>query len=764
MAYRLQFLGTAFKLADKGLASAEKAFRLLRRGIEGKSKFKDWRNHPTDSEVITATFANRLLWLSQSKQTDPRKFAEEVCRAFRKGFGNGNSGKWDLRQLMGIPLATGSLSMQEARRLMMALQSVRPALWPDFFAYLFEVFGDLRIYFTLEYGRDLDRRKADLEKHPGDDGIRLAYAKTLMKCGLFEDAKEQLDRVKEKREYRSAALYMSQVNSYFLGNFEASIDSGIQQMEGDPKQVRSRYWLWQAAQKVGGYPVRVPQQARMEVTAGREPSTLEFRSVASKIGLDKVSGGRGTAVLDVTGDGTLDLVIAGAHSGCSLFLNNGDGTFRDASVGSGLDKCVYAFSVAAGDFDNDGRQDLFISGLGFFDGQGALFRNNGDGTFSDVTKEAGLSIWGPAFTAIWVDYDGDGWLDLYIANNLGGLFDVKTPNRLFRNNRNGTFTDVTRGAGLSTEWNSLGATWGDFRNNGLQDLFVSNFGGAQLFRNNGDGTFTDVSEVAGIDKAVIGSSAIACDIDQDGWLDIVQFTYSRPEDAIHTLRYGQGPRGGFPMRVYRNNRDGSFTDIAPDLNLTGCWGTMSGAVGDVSNNGYLDILLGNGDPQMDRNEPPILLEGSDLGYRNTTFSAGLPAAGKGHGVNMADLSGDGRMHLIVSSGGLYPGDLMTTEVYRPVKRVGNFINVRLQGVQSNRDAVGARIRLRSEGRDQYRIVSGGSGFGYLPLEQHFGLGNASKAEALEIRWPSGHIQFFDEIPGQQTIRIVEQEADYSKIY
>jgi hypothetical protein len=108
--------------------------------------------------------------------------------------------------------------------------------------------------------------------------------------------------------------------------------------------------------------------------------------------------------------------------------------------------------------------------------------------------------------------------------------------------------------------------------------------------------------------------------------------------------------------------------------------------------------------------------------------------------------------------------LMTTEVYRPVKRVGNFINVRLQGVQSNRDAVGARIRLRSEGRDQYRIVSGGSGFGYLPLEQHFGLGNASKAEALEIRWPSGHIQFFDEIPGQQTIRIVEQEADYSKIY
>jgi hypothetical protein len=519
-----------------------------------------------------------------------------------------------------------------------------------------------------------------------------------------------------------------------------------------------------AAQKAGGYPHSVREDLRMEVVAGFHPTAMELEDVAAEIGLDKTCGGRGTAIFDSNGDGTLDVVIAGAHAGCSFYRNNGDGTFTDISTGSGLDRCVYGFGLAVGDYDNNGLPDLFVSGLGFFDGQGLLMRNNGDGTFTDVTKEAGLDMWGPAFSASWVDYDGDGYLDLFVVNNLGGLFNRKTPNRLFHNNGDGTFTDVTEAAGLKTVWPTIGAAWGDFSNNGRPDLFLSNAGPAQLFRNNGNGTFTDVSREAGIDAPVISSVCVCCDIDDDGWLDIVHFTWSRFRDAIYTLRTGQGPSGGSPLRILRNNRDGTFTNIAPQLGLTGCWGTMSGTVGDFNNDGHLDILLGNGDPSIDRLEAAVLLENDGRQFHNVTFAAGMPFTGKGHGANMADLAGDGRLHLIVATGGLYPGDLLTTTVFRPKCLPGNYLNVRLVGTRSNRDAIGARLTLRADGREQHRLLSGGSGFGCLPCEQHFGLATLTQIDSLEIRWPSGYVQRLDQLPINHTLRIFEGREGWEAVY
>ena len=145
------------------------------------------------------------------------------------------------------------------------------------------------------------------------------------------------------------------------------------------------------------------------------------------------------------------IAITSAYGGANLYRNNGDGTFTDVSVDSGLDTATNTFGIAAGDYNNDGFTDLYVTRAGFYVGEGQLFRNNGDGTFTDVTQEAGLEdVWGPAFTASWVDYDNDGLLDLFVANNLGGLFERKTPNRLFHNNGDGTFTEVTEQAGLKT--------------------------------------------------------------------------------------------------------------------------------------------------------------------------------------------------------------------------------------------------------------------------------------------------------------------------
>jgi len=245
----------------------------------------------------------------------------------------------------------------------------------------------------------------------------------------------------------------------------------------------------------------------------------------------------------------------------------------------------------------------------------------------------------------------------------------------------------------------------------------------------------------------------------------VQYVWSPEEEVIYTLMHGEGPPDGRPMRIYHNNRDGTFTIKDRELGLTGCFGTMSGNAGDFNNDGRIDFLLGNGDPHMDRTEPPIILEDDGTGhYNNVTFAAGLPFTGKGHGSNMADLAGDGRMCLIVASGGAYPADLLTTSVFRPKTLPGNYLNIRLVGTKSNRNAVGARMKLEAGGREQHRLVSGGSGFGYLPYEQHFGLADWTKVDALEIWWPSGLKQRFVNLPSNDTIRITEGGDGWERVY
>jgi len=191
---------------------------------------------------------------------------------------------------------------------------------------------------------------------------------------------------------------------------------------------------------------------------------------------------------------------------------------------------------------------------------------------------------------------------------------------------------------------------------------------------------------------------------------------------------------------------------------------MSGNAGDFNNDGYLDLVLGNGSPRMDRLEPPILLENDGKRFHNITFAAGLPCSGKGHGSNMADLFGDGRLSVLLSAGGAYPGDLLTTRVFCPKRLPGNYLNVRLAGVKSNRSAIGARICLEAGGRKQYREISGGTNFGCLPFEQHFGLANANAVDAVQVRWPSGLRQSFTGLPVNDTILFTEGQSGWERPY
>jgi hypothetical protein len=721
---------------------------------------------PGDLDRATSDFANRLArivrYASLTGAAAPN-LADEIADAARASFAR--VAPHDARGLLTfplrLPLSVGSLLAQELVRGTHALEIVGASRAPAFLIELVEAFLDYPVFQALQYKDELEKYRARLREAPGDAMARLQLGRTYIKCGLYAQALDELALAAQDPATRAQALYERTVAGVRAGAYRQAIADGASAIEAGASEPRAQHWMWLASQKLKGYPPGTPADRCVEMKAGLAPTPLRYRDVAQEIGIDKTSGGRGTAVFDIDGDGELDVIISAVSGGCSVYRNNGDGTFRDASVGSGLDTCVNAWGITAGDYDNDGRTDLFVTRLGFFDGQSALYRNNGDGTFTDVTREAGVENWAPGFTASWVDYDLDGRLDLFIPSNLGGVFHRSKRHRLFHNNGNGTFTDVTMDAGLTTWSPTVGATWGDYDNDGYPDLFLSSaFGRSQLFHNNGNGTFTDVSAAAGIDRPCFGMVAYFCDIDNDGWLDIVQYLWCSNEDMIHSLRHGQGPAHGQPLRIYRNNRNGTFTMANDEMGISECWGSMSGNAADLDNDGRLDLILGNGGPQMDRSDPLVVLAHDGARFHNVTFSAGLPAAGKAHGANAADLHGDGRLSLIVASGGMYPGEMLTTSVFRPEALTGNYLNVRLEGTTSNRNAIGARLALTSGGREQHLVINGGSQFGCLPFEQHFGLGANQGAERLEVWWPGGSRETFERLPANATIAITQGEGTF----
>ena len=762
-------------MLETGLIATQTTLEAAQRAIESVTGNGNSQQNgapvdgPHDIDTALSDFANRASRIARYMPLDVREVpnaSRDLLDAARRSFGY-----LDFRdprnvlfpaQLM---LSAGSLAAQSALRGLVTYEMLGPSRIQSLVIDFFDMFTELHVFVGLEYQDVIRKCQERLKVAPDDYRIRYELGETLVKCGLYEQAEEELRQVPPDSSYYKVAVHEAAVALHRAGRLEAAAKTAIQALDANPSSERTKSWLWLTAHKLGGYPDYVPEKYRIQVRAGYEPAIVEVEDIAPKIGLDKTSAGRGIAIFDYDNDGYLDIMVAAAHGGCNLYHNNGDGSFTDVSVGSGVDICVNGFAIAIGDYDNDGWDDVFITRLGFYAGECQLFRNNRNGTFTDVTSEAGLKFWGPAFAPSWVDYDGDGLLDLFIPNNLGGLFERKTPNRLFHNNGDGTFTDMADAAGLSTSWPTIGAAWGDYDNDGRPDLFLSNgLGRSQLYRNNGDGTFTDVSKDAGIDSICFGSPAAWWDYDNDGWLDICQFVWSDHEDVLYTLEHGEGPKDGHPMRVYHNNRDGTFTEVGRDLGLDGCYGTMSGNVADINNDGFLDIVLGNGSPKMDRLEPMTVLQNDGQKFRNITFSAGFPYLGKSHGINMADLFGDGRMSILVAAGGAYPGDLLTTSVYYPNKLAGNYINVRLVGTKSNRSAIGARVSVESGGRRQMREVTGGTNFGCLPLEQHFGFGTVGAIDSLEVHWPSGLSQTFRGIPINKTLEFTEGQETWRDVY
>ena len=421
----------------------------------------------------------------------------------------------------------------------------------------------------------------------------------------------------------------------------------------------------------------------------------------------------------------------------------------------------------------------------------SLLRNNGDGTFTDVTFEAGLGdVHYPTQTAGWGDYDLDGDLDLYIGNENGnaqrlqreeGLPFATAPSQLFRNDGDGSFTDVAAAAGVENMEFAKAVVWGDYDDDRYPDLYVSNFGHPnRLYRNQGDGTFVDVAEKAGVTLPILSFPVWFWDVNNDGALDLYVSAYGSDVATVAASYLGMGDSGGGELAyLYLSDGKGGFRDVAREWNVIRPTLPMGNNFGDLDNDGFLDFYLGTGYPSYEALVPNRMYRNVDgTRFAEVTTAGNFGHLQKGHAIVFADFDNDGDQDIFEQMGGAYPGDAYPSVLYRNPGHGNSFylnpgfdhhwIKLSLVGVQSNRLGVGARIRLdiveNGRRRSIYRRLSSGASFGGNPFRREIGVGAATAIEALEIYWPvSDTTQRFEDVAVDQWIEITEGRADYRKL-
>lgn len=552
---------------------------------------------------------------------------------------------------------------------------------------------------------------------------------------------------------------------------EKSIEYFKRHLAQKPDNLEVRWLLNLAYMALGKYPQAVPPGLLIPPAALASKDKIgKFTDVAASLGVDVVSGAGGAIMDDFDQDGFLDLVISSVDACQSLryFHNNGNGTFTDWTEKAKLTEQIGGINCTQTDYNNDGLLDIFVMRGGWeFPMRNSLLRNNGDGTFTDVTKESGLlSGTHRTHTAAWADFDNDGWLDVFVGHE-------ETPSQLFHNNGDGTFTDVTPQAGVGRTAFTKGAAWGDYDNDGYPDLYVSNYGGENfLYHNNGNGTFTEVGKQLGVEKPLMSFPTWFCDYDNDGWLDIFVSCFV-PSVAEVAGGYLGLPAHAETMKLYRNTGNGRFQDVTKEVGLDRVLPAMGANFGDLDNDGFLDFYLGTGAPSYTALVPNFVFRNkAGKSFADVTSASGMGHLQKGHGVAFGDLDNDGDQDVFVNIGGFLPGDQYNKALFenpsngRGKAAGNNWISIKLTGAKTNRAAIGAKLKLtladdRGKKSLRYREVTSGGSFGASSLTQEIGLGKVKQIETLEIIWPASHTrQVFQNVSANQFIEIKELAGDY----
>jgi hypothetical protein len=490
--------------------------------------------------------------------------------------------------------------------------------------------------------------------------------------------------------------------------------------------------------------------------------------------------GSGVAWIDFDSNGWVDLYFVNSAPGSSnaLYRNNGDGTFTDVTQASGTaasDNRTYKTGVAVGDYDNDGHPDLYITAFG----PNRLLRNLGNGRFTDVTAAAGVAGGANEWSTStgFFDYDRDGDLDLYVANYVDFRMDenpwcgTRQPgyrmycnptifdgvaNRLFRNSGDGTFTDVSKQAGIANPaGKGLGVVFCDFDRDADVDIYVANdLVRNFLYRNNGDGTFQDVAYAAAVGfdingKPQAGMGVDCGDVDGNGYPELFVTNFS---EELNTL--------------YENRGDGLFEDVTQKAGLGS--GFLPLGFGtkmfDIDNDGDLDIHVTNGhvidnvklyQPKLSYEQPDLLYENIGGRFKDVSAESGpaLRAPRVGRGLAVADFDNDGKVDVAITSVGRKAVLLRNVAA-----NAGNWLQIRAEGPKSNRFGLGTTVRVQTPGRLQVREINNAASYlSSSDTRLHVGLGDAAVVQQLEIQWPSGRRQTLTGVKANQILTVKEPE-------
>jgi tetratricopeptide (TPR) repeat protein len=534
----------------------------------------------------------------------------------------------------------------------------------------------------------------------------------------------------------------------------------LRYLKREPSDGEVRWLLNLTYMLSGQYPGSVPKRFLIapEVWESKE-EVVHFLDVAGAAGVERRGQAGGAIIDDFDNDGVLDLVVSSVNDCDSIayYHGNGDGTFTNLAARAKLANVTGGLNIIQTDYNNDGCKDILVLRGGWeYPRPKSLLRNNCDGTFTDITRESGLEEPLTATqTAVWADIDNDGKLDLFVGNE-------NAPSQLYLNRGDGTFVDIAGAAGVSQSGFTKGVIAADYDNDGYVDLYASTLNGDHhLYHNNHDRTFTDVTAAAGVQGPWSSFGAWFFDYDNDGWPDLFVADYGvSVEDVMRGFL--RQPQSGEKLRLFKNLGNGKFRDVTAEVGLDRVMMPMGLNFGDIDNDGFLDFYLGSGNPSYASPIPNVLFHNQGgKRFVDITASSGTGIMPKGHGVAFADLDRDGDEDLFVVMGGAVPGDQQMARVFENPGNGNDWINIRLSGVQSNRAALGARIKVtvRNAGaapRSIYRTVGSGGSFGASPLEQHIGLGKAAEIENVEIWWPASKTrQNFPHIAKDQFFQIEE---------
>lgn len=531
-----------------------------------------------------------------------------------------------------------------------------------------------------------------------------------------------------------------------------------------------------------------PQDAKAPIHFAFRPIafSLDSSETPQRHAPETMAGG--VAVFDFDRDGNPDIFFTnGANIDTlqkdspkywnRLFRNNGDGTFTDVTEKAGLKGTGFDVGVAIGDYDNDGYDDIFVGGVY----RNTLYHNNGDGTFADVTEKAGLAPpdkqFGPLWSvgAAWVDVNNDGLLDLFVVNYLSWngkkepdckfnakpeychpKFYKEQPSQLFLNKGNGKFEDISEKAGIrSHAGKGMGIAVADYDGDGLPDIFVANdklfnF----LFHNKGNNKFDEVAFESGValpehGNLISGMGADFRDLNNDGFPDI----------AIAALQNETFP-------VYQNTGKGGFTEITARSGMTTLSNPMSGYsvnIADFDNDGWKDVFVSRGDVASPNMASRILVDQNNTVFRNLangkwdalTAEAGFAQQPprRHRGAALADFNHDGKLDIVVTALSA-PAEIWIND------SPGNnhWLEISLQGTKSNRDGIGAKIKVTAGGKAQFNHMTTASGYASSSAGPvHFGLADAKVVDDIEIHWPSGTVQILKNVPADQVLQVKEPQ-------